>query len=108
MDTQKLWAAAVDLNGLDSVGWDKKPMLTIETPEALEELFGTLIKAISEEWVSVETRLPPACSTIWAFRQPRPGASRVVDFYRTNTHPRECVEDDLITHWKKLDRPEAP
>lgn len=52
MDAQKLWDAAVDLNGLDSVGWDKKPMLTIETPEALQELFGVLFKAA---WQPIET-----------------------------------------------------
>lgn len=58
------------------------------------------------EWVRVEERMPPAYTEVWVFRAPRGGSRRVEAYYVGR--PRECVEDDGITHWQPLVKPENP
>lgn len=53
------------------------------------------------EFVSVNDRLPPPCTEVLAIRRVnrygRLVARAVVTYI--STHPRECVEDENITHW---------
>lgn len=54
MDKQKLWDAAVAHNGLDVMGWDKAPMITIENPDELESLMAAIQSAAAPQVVADE------------------------------------------------------
>lgn len=63
--------------------------------------------ASGEAWISVEERLPPACTEVIARGRPYGTRKEVLLCeFRTyiSTRPRECVEDEEITHW----HPAAP
>jgi len=60
-----------------------------------------------EGWISVEDRLPPACANVFAWKAQWNGRRReygaVVCYI--SCFPRECVEEDEITHWMPLPAP---
>ena len=62
------------------------------------------------EWISVDERMPPAVTKVLAYgRQWGAGnlSRRTVFQTFINTRPRECVEDEEITHWMPLPAPPA-
>lgn len=46
---------------------------------------------VEDGWIPVGERLPPACQTLIVRRE---------HSYYISTHPKECVDDDGITHYK--------
>lgn len=59
-------------------------------------------------WIDINDRLPPAATHVIAFGQPYGDRTRRHKVYVTyiSTRPRECVEDEEITHWSRP--PAAP
>jgi len=60
-------------------------------------------------WTKSSVKLPPACRTVLVRRFPvieRGQLTTKYEMYYVSTRPRECVEDDNITHWQIVQRPD--